>query len=207
MLATLLLFLSTSQAEIPLPSYIDDVTSRTWIQVNHRIELGEYKEAIELARRFQRQVTEDAGLEYLIGDAWRRQGEDRKAKKYYLRAVSLDPDLTAAWYDLGEVQLVGGDYEAAKQSFTEVDRLLPAGQRGWLGPWRLAEIAAHQQDPAVFETNMKEAIRRGFSFRTIEGLPNWQAFYGDPVMRDSIEKMVTVYGEPSTLDTLRPSEP
>jgi hypothetical protein len=50
---------------------------------------------------------------------------------------------------------------------------------------------------------MKQALARGFSFRQIEGLPPWKGFYADPVMRDSIEKLITVYGTPETLETLR----
>jgi hypothetical protein len=75
--------------------------------------------------------------------------------------------------------------------------------RGWMGPWRLAEVAANQHDADAFEDQMREALRRGFSFKTIAGLPNWQRFYADPVLHDSIEKLVTVYGDAKILDSLK----
>ena len=55
-----------------------------------------------------------------------------------------------------------------------------------------------------FDDAAREALRRGFSFRENEGLPTWQRFYADPRMRDAIVKMVVVYGDERTLDTLAP---
>lgn len=158
--------------------------------------------AIERARAFQDTVLPDAGLEYLIGLAWRYKGDDRRATRAYREAIALDPTLDTAWYDLGEVLLVQGELDAAEEAFLHVAELVTDGTNAWVGPWRLAEVAAHRRDATSFERHLREALRRGFTFRNIEGLPNWKRFYADPALRDAIAKLVTVYAEPSVLESL-----
>src|SRR5690606_3485539 len=98
--------------------------------------------------------------------------------------------------------LVQGRYDEAKSAFEQVTRLISKGPGAVIGPRRLAEIAAHQGDAEAFETQIREALRRGFSFRDIAGLPNWQRFYADPRLQDSVVKMITVYGDRRVLETL-----
>ncbi|MBT3221485.1 MAG: tetratricopeptide repeat protein, partial [Proteobacteria bacterium] len=201
---------TVSLAEIPLPSYRDDLALTSWYEVNDRIEDaclrdretqqcvgwdGEIlDDAIAMADRFQDYLYRDARLEYLTGLAYKLSNNNSKAKARYRAAVHLDPNRVDAWHDLGEVYLADGQFDQAKEAFSQVNSLLPTGPKAWVGPWRLAEVAAHQQDPVAFEEQMREALRRGFSFRQIEGLPNWKAFYADPVMGDSVAKLITVYG-------------
>ena len=213
---------SISLAEIPLPSYRDELALSTWYEVNSRIEDACLKErktqqclgwdgeilddAIAMADRFQDYLFRDARLEYLTGLAYKLSNNNAKAKARYQAAIELDANRVDAWHDLGEVYLADGDFEQAKDAFSHVNHLVPTGPKAWVGPWRLAEVAAHQQDTVAFEEQMHEALRRGFSFRQIEGLPNWKAFYADPAMRDSVAKLVTVYGSADTLKTLETNE-
>jgi len=205
---------------MPLPTYEDWLGSAKWYEVNAKLEkncqfstlssavvcqdLPALEALIAETESFQKHVLRDPGLEYLIGLAWRYQGQDRQARDKYQSAVALDPDNSASWYDLGELYIIDGDYDAADKAFAEVTRLESEGQRAWLGPWRQAEVAAHQHDPDAFDTHMHEALKRGFTFRQIEGLPNWKKFYADPKMRDAIEKMITVYGGSGILESLEP---
>jgi len=198
----LLVLVSAGLGAVPLPSYRHQLATEEWYRVSDLIDQGLADDAIDRATRFQRQVSPDARLEYLTGLAWRRAGNDRRAERHYRRAVEMDPEREDAWYDLGELLVAQNRLDEAEHAFSQVARLVPYGTNSWLGPWRLAEVAAHRQDPERFEEHMREALRRGFSFRQIEGLPNWKAFYADPVMRDSVEKLVTVYGDRRTLDTL-----
>lgn len=207
----------SSYAELPLPSYKEELARAEWHRVNEALESAcayeqltatfscteDVHAVIERIDRFQDQVFPDSGLEYLAGLALKYQGKNAKADRRYRTALELDPTHDAAWYDLGEIMLMNGDLGGAMEAFTKVAEMRATGPRSWVGPWRQAEVAAHQQSPEAFELHMREALRRGFSFRQIEGLPNWQAFYADPVMRDSIEKLVTVYGDRKTLETLR----
>jgi len=204
---------------MPLPDYGDELARAQWHRINTELEAGcRYdpaalamacddgvtEEARAEARTFERVVTEDAGLAYLIGLTFKYEGEDDRAVTAYRRATRLDPDYDAAWYDLGETWLIQGRYQQAAEAFEKVAALRDEGEAAWLGPWRRAEIAAHLGDAAGFEEWMRLALERGFSFRQIAGLPNWKAFYADPELHDSVEKLITVYGTPEVLHSLEP---
>ncbi len=217
---TLLILTQLARAEMPLPTYEDWLGKAKWYEVNAQLEencrfstlsaavvcqdLPALVKLIEDTESFQKHVMQDAGLEYLIGLAWRYQGDDRRAQAKYRAAVALDSEYSAPWSDLGELHLVAGEYDEADRAFAEVTRLEADGPRAWIGPWRQAEVAAHRQDAEGFELHMHEALKRGFSFRQIEGLPNWKGFYADPKMRDSVEKMITVFGSREILKSLEP---
>lgn len=214
-MTVLMLFVSLAYADVPLPDYDRTLARARWVQVDRLLQRGcsydpqtegiecsdEVQEAIDRARAFQEIVFEDAGLQYLIGLGYKYQGKDRRAKHAYRAALSLDPTLVEAWYDLGEILLAERDLDPAEEAFQKVAELLPSGERAWLGPWRLAEVAAHRGDAPAFEAELKKALERGFSFQTVTGLPNWKSFYADPTLRDSIDKLVTVYGTQDVLDS------
>lgn len=155
------------------------------------------------AEAFQREVVADAGLAYLVGLAHRYAGREGKARRSYEAALALDPNLATAWYDLGELHLVAARLDAAETAFTKVAELVKDGDRAWAGPWRLAEVAAAKGDAATFERHIKEALEKGWSFRDIMGLPNWRAFYADPRLRDTLDKLLTVYAAPEVRESLR----
>ena len=197
----------TANAEMPLPSYRDELVRKAWLEADELLEAGHLEEAAASAKAFEDQVTPDGTLEYLIGLSWRLRDEPRKAEKHYREALSLDPDLPEAWSDLGEILLVQGRLDEADDAFQKVEQGVPNGPYAWLGPQRLAEIGALRHDPEAFERHIHDALRKGFSFQTVVGLPNWRAFYADPAMHDSVEKMITVYGDPDILDSLKAPPP
>lgn len=198
-------------ASPPLPSYRAALANERWREVDAILTAGcgfdrfqggvvcgegVTDRAIAHADAFQHALFHDAGLEYLAGLASKYAGDDRAAARRYEAALALDPELVEAWYDLGEIRLVQGRYDEARDAFEHVDHLGTAGKVPWLGPWRLAEVAAHQSDAVAFEAHLERALEAGFSFRQIEGLPNWKVFYADPVIGPSLRKMLTVYGTP-----------
>lgn len=215
---TLGLWLALATAAPPLPDYGEALADARWYAVDKVMsngcgfdpnaaavvcEEGTTELAREMADDFQRVVTKSAGLTYLIGLSHRYDGHNDQALTWYRRAIALDEGYEAAWYDIGELHIIDGRFDAAAEAFEKVAELVPEGETAWVGPWRRAEVAAHQQQPEVFETWMKKALEKGFSFRQIEGSPPWRGFYADPAMRASVEKLITVYGTPETLDTLR----
>lgn len=214
-MSVLLLLASLAHADVPLPDYDRALARAEWVRVDRLLQRGcswdpsaekivcadEIHEAIARARAFQEIVLPDASLQYLVGLGYKYQGKDGRAKRAYRAALDLDPTLVEAWYDLGEILLAERDLDGAENAFRQVAGLLPTGDRAWLGLWRLAEVAAHRGDAATFEAQLKEALKRGFSFQTVRGLPNWKAFYADPALRDSIEKLVTVYGTRDVLES------
>lgn len=201
----LLLLLAPARADMPLPSYRDAVGEQAWHEVNVLVESGRYRQAIERAREFQSVVAETAGLEYLVGLSYIFLDEPRQAEIHLQRSIALDATYPAPWSDLGEIYLSQGRYDEARACFEQVAALHSTGPGSATGPRRLAEVAAHQHRPEAFERHLREALRRGFSFRDVAGLPNWQKFYADPVMHDSVVKMITVYGTREVLKTLAPS--
>lgn len=214
----LLLLPQLALADMPLPTYEDWLARSKWHEVNASLEatcqfvpmeaavvcddLATVDRLIADVESFQRHVLRDAGLEYLVGLAWRYRGGDKRARAKFKAAIALDPDYAAPWSDLGELHILAGDFSEADRAFAQVTRLESTGPKSWIGPWRQAEVAAHLQDPQAFDAHMHEALARGFSFRQIEGLPNWKAFYADPVMRDAVEKLITVYGSREILESL-----
>lgn len=201
----LLAFLLDAHAEMPLPSYRDELVREKWHEVNELLESGRLDEAIARAEAFERHVAEAGSLAYLIGLAHRVQGRNDDARDHYERALALDPTLAEAWYDVGEIYVLERRLDDAERAFTKVTELVPEGDKSWYGPWRLAEVAAHKRDAAAFEQHMREALERGFSFRAIgvQDLANWHRFYADPALRDSIDKLLTVYSDPQTLESFR----
>lgn len=202
-------------AGMPLPDYRDALVQAVWHEVDSLIEAAcldrpaqlachpePLAEAIQRATQFQRQVTPDARLEYLIGLAHRSGGDPTAAERSFRSAVALDADRADAWHDLGELMLLQGRYDDARVAFEHVARLVTDGNRAWLGPWRLAEVAGHQKDPAAFETHVRTALSRGFTFRLVRGDPTWRGFLADPVIGPSARKLITVYGTPDVLQSL-----
>ena len=212
----LLLGAGGAQAEMPLPTYADELARQRWLEVDNILtegcnvnafpvlcQEGVPGRAIAHADVWQRQVFPDAGLEYLAGLANRYGGHTDEAIRRYQRAIALDPKRAEAWYDLGEIYQSRNQLEKAREAFEQVAALRTTGELAWIGPWRLAEVGALQHDAHAFERDLKEALRRGFTFRTIAGQPNWKAFYADPALRDTLEKLLTVYAEPEIRDSLK----
>lgn len=197
------LILPEARAEAPLPSYREELVTEAWDQVDDQLEHGEHERAEKIAIAFEEAVCEDGSLEYLVGLSYRLRNQNEAAKQHYQRAIDLDPDQQAAWNDLGELWIAEGRWAEARNAFEQVSRLVPTGEHAWIGPWRLAEIAANEHDPKRFEEQIRLALSRGFSFRLIMGLDNWKRFYADPAMHGTVEKMVIVYAGTDVLDSLR----
>ena len=222
-----LTMVTNAHAEVPLPSYREALATSAWYRVNELIEhanhlaseelsdvpLGsevdltpkvsqKYLEALQLAEKFEAQVMETSGLAYLRGLTWRQMGDLKKSENHLRRSIKLDSTAPDAWYDLGEILFIQEQYAEARQCFEEVSLLLTTGPNAWRGPIRVAEVAGHQGDVASFEANIREALRRGFSLHQIGGQPQWKSFYADERLKDSVQKLVKVYGDPSILKSL-----
>lgn len=214
-----LLLASLGSAGVGLPDYDEMLAQAEWHVLNQRLDSTcrfepraggvtcsrpeILDEIIARGEAWQQTVQPDAGLTYLVGLAWRYKGSDAKARAEWERAVQLDPDYRAPWYDLGELYLASGELDEAARAFEQVARLTPEGAESWLAPWRLAEVAAFQQDVEAFEDHMRDALRHGFTFDRVSALPNWKGFLRDPVIGPSVEKLVSVYGSPGDLDALK----
>lgn len=210
---------AVAAAAPPLPTYDSVLARDAWRRADAALEAGcrldpaqggvvcvegvteQVRTAVDA---FAATLFPDGPLAYLGGLAARYAGDAADAERRYRAALSLDPTLVEAWYDLGELLLASGRRDEARQAFTEVSARVTTGPNAWLGPWRLAEVAADGRDPAVFEAELREALRRGFTFRRVAGLPNWRAYYADPALQPTLRALLTVYADPSVEASLRP---
>lgn len=216
----IVLLVAAAFAEIPLPSYRDELVDQRWEEVNGLLtegcavdrypvmcKEGTVDRAIAHAEAFQRSVVRAASLEYLAGLANRYGGRDDEAIRRYQAAIALDANRADAWYDLGEIWMSRGDTAEARRAFEQVRTLRSEGELAWFGPWRLAEVSALEHDPVGLELNIKDALRKGFSFRQIAGQENWRGFYADPALTDTLDKLLTVYADPGVRESLRAAPP
>jgi tetratricopeptide (TPR) repeat protein len=213
---------SAAWGALPLPSYRDELAREraamvdklltdncTWERLLAAMVCapGAVDAAVAEVDAFERVLFRDAGLEYLAGLAYNYAGDDVRARRRYEAALELDPDRTEAWYDLGELHLSAGRLDEAEHAFTEVAKRKTTGENAWVGEWRLAEVAAFRHDPVAFESHIVTALERGFTFRHVMGLPNWRTFYADPALRDTLDKLLTVYADPDVKESLQAAPP
>lgn len=156
---------------------------------------GRMDDAEAFASRWRRTVGtpspgDAARLDYELGLGWRLSGDDARALRALDAAVDADPTLTAARYDRGEVRLNRGDVAGAREDFTAVVAQAPTQ---WPGHFRLADVAARAGDAATFEHELTEALRCGFTFRTIAEDPTWKARFHDPTLGPAMQRLITVY--------------
>jgi len=186
-------------AEVTPPDYRDSLMEGAASEVRHRA-VDEGPEAAEaFASRWERTIGPDGRLAYEVALAWRLGGNEEKARRGYDRAIKLAPELGEAWHDRGEMRLNDGDLDGAEADFHEVIRLRP---EHWVGYWRLADIAARRGDHKAFESRLIEALRRGFTVRTVVEDPRWRDYLADPRLGPVLRKLVVVYQDESLLEEM-----
>lgn len=127
-------------------------------------------------------------------------GQPELAETQLQDAVARDPELAHAWYDLGELLLAQGDQTQALAAFEKSAALTETHPNGWAGPMRLAELSGIAGDAQGFDAHLKEALRRGFAFRTVAYDPRWSAFLADPELGAVMARLMSVYGESELLE-------
>jgi tetratricopeptide (TPR) repeat protein len=201
---TILLSLGVVAADLPPPDYGRVLAREASIRMEVLNAQGRYADAVEYGASFSERLIASAEVEYEVAYAWNALGESGRALRRFRRAVDLDPDHAAAWYDLGELLLRDGELEEAEEAFQRAADLRPDH---WVGPFRLAEIAARRGDPARFEEQLRRALAAGFSFRTVVGDANWAGYYREPGLRYVLRRLVTVYSDERLLDAFEKELP
>ena len=196
----MMLFWAAALAELPPPDYREAVLDAVESQADALIADGALDAALELVSSFREQVTEDGRLAYEEGLVLRLMGRQDEARAALELAVELSPELGYGWYDLGEVLLSSGDLEAARAAFQRASDLTEDHPQGWAGPFRLADLAGRDRDAEAFERWLKEALRRGFSFRVVEADPTWAGFLDTPELADVLRTLATVYGNEQVIE-------
>ncbi|MEE2750065.1 MAG: hypothetical protein VX519_01435 [Myxococcota bacterium] len=201
-----LMSVGAAHSAVPAPDYRLELLARVELETHRLLESGKPQQALEHIQTFRKQVTDEPRLAYEESLVLRHLGRTADATQLLETTLSLDRTLAAAWYDLGELQLMDDKLETAKTSFQQAADLTVEHPQGWAGPYRLAEVAGFQNNPAEFEQHLEEALRRGFSMsRTIQGDPRWAAFMQQEALAVILIRLATVYGEESVLESLFPT--
>ena len=199
---------SGASAEVPPPDYRTALLERIEHETDRLLENGEPEQALAHVHRFRTQVTDDPRLAYEEALVLRHLERPKRAAKLLNEAIEGDPELAAAWYDLGEIRLIQGKLDEAQAAFVQATVLTEFHPHGWAGPYRLAEIAAFRGEADDFERQLEEALRRGFSFqRTVSGDARWAEFMKNPELASILRRLTTVYGEESVLESWRSPAP
>jgi len=186
---------------LPPPNYEASLLEAAEVRTDHYLSKNRLKRAKRYIENFRQHVGDDARLTYEHGLTLRLLGETEAAKKLLNEAITKDPDLAQAWYDLGEVHLLLDEEQEALLSFQRASELSEEHPNGWAAPFRLAELAGKSGQPAAFESWLEKAILRGFSFEaTVRGTETWGQFLEDPELGDIMKRLITVYENERLLD-------
>lgn len=192
-----------AHAEIEPPDYRSQLVAAAQAEVE-RLRVAEGMErAAAFAASWTRTVVDDGRVAYALGLGYRLEGDDARARAALDRAIELDPELAAARYDRGELRLQHGDLDGAEADFLAVVRLRP---EHWAGHFRLADVAARRGQGGAFEAHLVDALRTGFSFRSLVGDSNWRRYLDDPQLGPRARRLVEVYQDAGVLrELLSPS--
>lgn len=161
---------------------------------------GRQAEAVDLCEAHVRVLGEDAAVLYEWAFALNALGRLDRAEEVYGQVLARDPRHAAAAYDRAELRLARGDVEGAAQDLQVAAQERPDH---WAAHFRLAEVAALRQDPVAFEAALMAALGNGLDLRSLGPDPDWQGFARDPEIGPVLVRILSVYGDPATLEQLR----
>lgn len=98
------------------------------------------KRALEMLGEVGQQESDLAEVPYNQGVAWLIIGDEAQARKRFLRATDIDPEMAEAWQNLGALSESAGQLDRALQSYRSGLRYSPDN-----GPLRGAEIRILRQ--------------------------------------------------------------
>lgn len=98
--------------------------------------IGEYFLASETYEKVYEKLTskpEKAEVAFKIGECGRIMMDDKKAAKWYRKAVRYHTDKPLAWLYYGNALKTKGEYDEAKIQFKKYQNLVPTDERGKIG--------------------------------------------------------------------------
>ncbi|EUJ10334.1 hypothetical protein Meth11DRAFT_1148 [Methylophilaceae bacterium 11] len=104
---------------------------------------GEHGASISYLKEGVTRFPDDAKLAYVLGAEFAQIGIYDKAEYEMQRAISLDPELYTASFQLGLLQMTLGKVEDAKSSWKLIDKL-PETHSLWLFKTGIEQLAVNQ---------------------------------------------------------------
>jgi tetratricopeptide (TPR) repeat protein len=185
----------------PPPDYRAEVVGQAVRHLEALQAAGQLDAVVREGERFQEHVEPHADVAYEVALAENRRSQGgRAAMEAYDAVLDLDPSHAAARYDRGELHLSAGDAEAARADFLAAAEARPDH---WVVHFRLAHLAGLAGDARGLEDHLTEALRHGFSFRTITADPTWRGWMRDPALGSVIARLIVVYDDESLIEELR----
>jgi len=184
----------------PPPDYRAEVLGKATRALESLQEVGELDVVIREGLRFQEHVEPSADIAYEVALAQNRKGDRDAAMDSYDAVIELEPGHAAARYDRGELHLRAGDADAARTDFLAAAAAHPDH---WVVHFRLAHLAGLAGDARALEDHLTEALRHGFSFRTIAADPTWRGWMRDPALGSVIVRLIVVYDDETIIEELR----
>ena len=198
-----MLWASSLFAAEPPPSFELILQQQIIAEVQRLARQENLEEALAHGDRFRAEVLDGVELQYELALMVNRSGALEDAVKRYSQLLKQDPTHIASLYDRGEIQLILGEYDAAELDLRQLEKLKPDV---WVVHFRLAELAGHQKKPDVFEQQILEALRDGFSLSLLaESGKHWHNWANDPSLGLVLKQIFLLYGSETQWSELQHS--
>jgi tetratricopeptide (TPR) repeat protein len=185
----------------PRLDYKTEIEDRVLTEVGNFLREGKEDQAEEYLHDFERELFASARLHYELALQYNTQNQIDKALIHYDMALVIDPHLQSALYDRAEILLLQGKVDKAQH---DLDILVKDGIEHWVVYFRLAEIYAEKGNGPLFEENLLQAIRYGFSLPLLlESGEKWKRYVEDPALREYLHRIIQLYGDETIWDSLQ----
>ena len=141
-------------------------------------------------------------MRYEAALARNRAGEIRQAIQSYTRVLDLDPNHVGALYDRGELLLVAGadsDRVAARRDLEQAEKLRPDH---WAVPYRLALLAAQDQNPSEMTNALSRALSNGMDLDLLATDPAWDTVLRQAQTGPILLRFARTYGSDALVQDL-----
>ena len=184
----------------PRLNYEQELETKAMILVLERLEEENHTEVQNILEAFEREVFLSDRLYYDTGLVYNQQGKITYAKKYYDRALEINPNQSSALYDRAELYLLEGKISEAKR---DLEHLIKQEQEHWAIYFRLAEIAAKEQDGKQMEEYLLKAIKKDLDLKLLLKDPlTWGKIAKDPNLGTYLHRIFVVMAEEKLWEAL-----
>ena len=152
---------------------------------------------------FEKRVFRSARIHYELGLQYNKLGKISLAENEYRDALTINPKYTPALYDLAEILLLQGSVDSVEEAKRHLMMLQEEGKH-WVVSYRLAQIAASEQDTGSMEQQLKRAFREGMPSQVLaDDKVQWREYLGEANVALSMELLLSALGHESIWNGLQ----
>lgn len=154
---------------------------------------------------FEEKVFLSARIHYELGLQYNQVGDISSAEDEYRKALRINPKYVPALYDLAEILLLRGDIDSVEEAKRHLTTLQDEGQH-WVVSYRLAQIAASEEDSERMERQFKRALREGMPSQIlVDDKIQWQRYLQNSNVALSMELLLSALGHEAIWKILKPN--